>query len=933
MLLRSLYTTVGTAIALNFALIASAACAAPAIGTSFPLAGYKVTNTGPTKLQTRIQNGTLVLSWPGGMGEAIVEHNAAVSVTPELLSEGFLRYTGSLNVLNQEYGAELSVQLLPVRENGKPAAPYFARSVQYGSSNHIVGNWGSNEEFVAAPNQWATVDFNYKPTANIAAVKPRFVLRGNAMTVAIKSVSIGKGLTWERGRPKVAPEKRDFDEQRVSQILEKRPQAQPQLIRREGRIALEVNGQDVLPACYTRGIFYPQYARYGEFAKAGYNLVRLTAHLSPLSKTHQAGVGNLWRGKDSYDFSDLERELKVIANINPEALVIVSTVVMPYHAWAGENPNSIVTNAKGEKLIVYGGEGDQYGGVPNYNTNREADYAPSFYGGQFPEDAGNAVKALAAFLQTSPAGKIVVGVEFAGGTDGQIYPWDRDHARGADYSPAGLAGWRKFLKERYKNDVALLQRTWKVAGASFENATVPPLTERSYGSSDAVTPRGFDYNEFISHAIADFMIGLGNKVKEGSQNRLLTGVYYSDSGEQGAIARGALQHILESPAINMGRSVMRHQTSGSWWRHGKLTWLELDMRPPMPSPMQYFTQGLVYTPQQFQTKVWRNAVLALTDLKGGFYPYDMAESWYQEADIIGAFGKVRAGLQSAIDDSVNVTPSIGLFTDERLPFQLPDGLGYVLTRTSAIGTYRALDRSGIPYARYLLSDALDPEFTLPKISFFRLPATVTPAQVKLLQDKAKRSGSILIWEYAPDQPTQIGGIPAKTDVAAQSRPLLLQDAGALTTGLNGRLLGTPPVPNSFNDALRWDEPPLVFTPQPGDKVLAHYAGTTLPGVIYSERNGVKQIAIGRPGTLSPQFMRNIAQSIGIQPFSSSDDEMRFGSGILGFYSERGGERTVTLPQGFKVAASPTGHSYKPTAHGFTYTIGYRDMAVFKIVND
>ena len=918
---------------LTLLLFTGAAWSAPASSISFPIEGYKVTTTGPTKLETRIQDNALILSWPGGMGQAVVEHTATAPVTPTLLVDGFLRYTGSLNVLKQVYGAELSVQLLPVKKGGKTAAPYFARSVQYGAHNHIIGNWGSNEEFVAPPGQWATIDFNYKAPANIAAVKPRFVLRGNAMTVAIQNVSISKGLTWERGRPKVTPEKRDFEEQRVAQILAGRSQAHPRLVRREGRVALEVNGQDVLPACYTRGIFYPQYARYGEFAKAGYNLVRLTAHLNPLSKTHQAGVGNLWRGKNQYDFSDLERELKVIANINPQALVIVSAVVMPYHAWAMQNPGSIVTNAKGEKLIVYGGEGEQYGGVPNYDTNREADYAPSFYGGQFPEDAGNAVKALASFLQTSAAGKIVIGVEFTGGTDGQIYPWDRDHARGADYSPAGLEGWRKFLRKRYNNDVTRLQRSWKDGAATFENAPIPSLTERSYGSAEAVTAHGFDYNEFISHAIADFMIGLGNKVKEGSQGRLLTGVYYSDSGEQGAIARGALQRILESPAINMGRSVMRHQTSGSWWRHGKLTWLELDMRPPMPSPMQYFTQGLIYTPQQFQTKVWRNAVMALTDLRGGYYPFDMAESWYQNAEIIGAFGKAHTGLQSALDDSVNLAPAIGIFTDERLPFQLPNVLGYVLTRTSAIGNYRALDRSGVPYARYLLSDALDPAFTLPKISFFRLPATVTAAQVKTLQEKAKRSGSILVWEYAPGQPATLGGIPAKTDKTAQNRPLLVQNAGELTNGLWGQLLGSPPVPNSYNDALRWNEPPLVFTPQPGDRVLARYAGTQLPGVLYTERDGVKQIVIGTPGALSPQFVRNLAQSAGVEALSNSDDEMRFGSGILSFYSQIGGERTITLPSGFKVAASPTGHAFKPTPQGFTYNIGYRDIAVFKIVNN
>ena len=175
---------------------------------AFPVDGaghWKISGSGARSLKAENKEGVLLLTWPGGAGEAIIEHTATAPVTPELLSEGFLRYTASLNVLKQEYGAELGVQLLPINKNGKPAPPYLARSVQYGATGQVTSNWGTNEEFVAPPGQWATVDFNYKAPANIAAVKPRFVLRGNAMTVAIQSVTIGKGLTWERGRPKVTP--------------------------------------------------------------------------------------------------------------------------------------------------------------------------------------------------------------------------------------------------------------------------------------------------------------------------------------------------------------------------------------------------------------------------------------------------------------------------------------------------------------------------------------------------------------------------------------------------------------------------------------------------------------------------------------------------------------------------------------------------------
>src|SRR5690606_23849415 len=125
-----------------------------------------------------------------------------------------------------------------------------------------------------------------------------------------------------------------------------------------------------------------------------------------------------------------------------------------------------------------------------------------------PADAADAVKHLAQFLQTSPVGKMVIGLEFTGGTDGQLYPWDRDRARGADYSPAGLEGWRNYLKGKYNNNVSELRAAWKDNTVTFADAEVPNLTNRGYGKSTFVTQSGIDYNLFISEAINNFIIGL-----------------------------------------------------------------------------------------------------------------------------------------------------------------------------------------------------------------------------------------------------------------------------------------------------------------------------------------------------------------------------------------------------------------------------------------
>jgi hypothetical protein len=344
---------------------------------------------------------------------------------------------------------------------------------------------------------------------------------------------------------------------------------------------------------------------------------------------------------------------------------------------------------------------------------------------------------------------------------------------------------------------------------------------------------------------------------------------------------------------------------------------------------------LDYSPEYFKTRVWRNAVAALTDLRGGFYPFDMAESWYQTSDIIQTFGEARAGLQSCIDDNVNIAPTVGVFSDEKVPFRLTGTLGYQLTRTSLMGLYRALDRSGVTYARYLLDDALDPNFTLPKICILRLPMAMTPQQSKVLLDKARQSGSILIWGYAPgaltDGAENICGFNAKPANELKDHLIIMQDAGPLTAGVTGKFLGTPPPPISMSDNNRWDDAPYVIQPEKEDVVLGKYDGTDQAGAVMRTRDGLTQIIIGRPGAISPQFIRNLARQVGVTPFSESNDEMRFGSGILAFYAERGGARIITLPIGMKVSGSPTNTKYQMTPTGFTFDSGYSDIAVFKIV--
>jgi hypothetical protein len=393
--------------------------------------------------------------------------------------------------------------------------------------------------------------------------------------------------------------------------------------------------------------------------------------------------------------------------------------------------------------------------------------------------------------------------------------------------------------------------------------------------------------------------------------------------------------MMTSPYIDAVRSITWYQMSGSWQRHDKLNWCEMDLRPWMPNQMQYFTAGLEYPKSYFEKLVWRYATMALTDLRGGYYNFDLAESWYQDPEIVDVFAKVRAGLKSALDDSVNVAPAVGIFSDERVPYRLPGNGDYILMRTSSHGLYVAADRSGVPYARYLLDDALDPSFTLPKICILRLPMAMTPQEAEALRKKARASGSILVWGYGVAEAAQgkpsvkaVCGFEAAPSAAVRDRQIVVADAGDLTKGLAGKFMGPPPP--AISGVTRWRGEPYVIQPEQGDVVLGRYAGTDRAGAVMRTREGLTEIMLGRPGAMSPQLIRNLAARVGVKAFSTADDEMRFGSGILAFYADKGGERKVMLPEGMTVVSSPTGHAFHKTDDGFGFHIGYADEAVFKI---
>lgn len=905
-------------------------------------AKWKITNKGETRLNLREENGVVYLGWPGGPGSATAEFMDEAPVKPyqsetEDKKENWVRYVCFANILQSEYGHEALVELQAIKQDGATKGdPYISRP-PYAGSGGISHSTEPNP--YAKPGEWARIDFGYKCAPDICGIRPHFSFRGNAVTLAVGQIFLTKGVIRKFARPEIETEPRAFDQDKVADLLEQRKPAVPKLEKRPGRVALTVNGEDVFPAIYTRGGNYPKYTRYGDFTRAGFNLFHLPLKFGMPSPPHLTAVGPLWLGKDRYNFARLEEELKVIFNINPEALVILNAGIGPYHGWAQEHPGSVFSNREGKWGVDSGGEDFRYGGKPDYTYYREQEYAPTLYGGDFPRDASNAVKALAQWLATNSAGKIVIGVDLNGGNDGQWFPWDRDSINsGADHSPSAVKAWRAFLGEIYAGNENALRQAWGNADASFGNAGVPSPEARGY-LSKSPTRAGIDYNEFVNQALADFILGLANGLKDGSNGRLLAGVYYPDAGYNGGQpGKCAVRKMLASPYFDCMRSVMMEQLAGSMRLHNKFYMCEMDIRNPR-SNMLGHTEGLDYPYHVFQQFAWRHAARSVADKGGAYYHYDMAEGWYCDVEVVNFFGTVRSGLAKCLSDAAAPQPVIGVFIDERIALRKGGENGdHRLMSTAINNTTHALARSGVPYARYIIDELFDEKFTLPKICLLPAPMCLTPEQGKFLREKARKGGNILIWGYGPgvldfSKPDvrHICGFDAVTDEATRYRQIRIDgESSPLTRGLEGKLLGKAPEPMVWTYSYRWPGLSYVVKPEPGDKVLGHYAGTALAGAVWRDQNGLRELFVGFPGAFPPQLLRNLARLVDEEPFAEDDEEVCLNNGILYMYAEKGGLKKITLPRVLRPDYSPTGHKFEITPSGFVFETGCNETAVFRI---
>ncbi|HUU96687.1 MAG TPA: beta-galactosidase, partial [Phycisphaerae bacterium] len=338
----------------------------------------------------------------------------------------------------------------------------------------------------------------------------------------------------------------------------------------QGLPTLFLNGQPVPPIAAFLG---PEYAE--RFLESD---VLLYTFVVP---------GKWWVGPDRYDFSEVDSFLSDYARRIPGRFFMPRILLFTQgDPWWGElhpgEMNVLRSIETGEVL-------DQLAPNPRANTYLGHDVKlagqnlHSFHSRVWREEAGGAVAALVSHCESQPYADSIWGWHLCDGLFHEWFHWSEYAFDGlADYSPAALGDFRRWLRHTYENSPARLSEAWG-RQVDFDSAAIPQPQERvrpAHGEFyDPVRDRPtIDYMHCMSDSIVDSITAVCSAAKGAMPRPKVTCVYYgyqfSDMPRPQLNGHYALARLLASPAVDIVASPHAYCSRGEGGYHSPQTVLD-----------------------------------------------------------------------------------------------------------------------------------------------------------------------------------------------------------------------------------------------------------------------------------------------------------------------------------------------------------------------
>ena len=745
-----------------------------------------------------------------------------------------------------------------------------------------------------------------------------------------------------------------YSKEEVFSIWEKREPVkveQPEI----GKKAIMVNGKPIPSYAFASKFSdnWPNESAHKEILKHGIKI-----HFIPVRSWTEDSKTRTWNGKGKYDFSLVEDNIATLLGYDPNIYVMLDISLDDYPEFCDEHPEARWVNAFGETTVnekEYWKPATERKPNEKWNVSLTAEATQAEYSAY--------LKALGEFLKNSVVGKSVVGINIAGGADGQWFRKGWLYNFGTfDRSPGAEAKFREWLTAKYNNNNSALQQAWHDKTITFENVkfcseeelNVPKFYFQSKVPGDQRFIDNLLFGEEAGIGITDAINRYCRAFKDGLGRNAIALTYYPRRHD-------ALRNLLDKPDLdgviavmeygntrNLGQCGGIQSTPGSLKLHNKIVLSEMDYRTEFATSWgedgNHHRRNVVVmrSPKELANEMRRDLGNNLCQGQGGWFYGLCGHVWGNEEYYLVMEEGARAAELGSTEPMYEDHGQIALFHDEtvRSYMSLWDAGEYNKSQSANMyeigAAYKShlivadyiripFSRSGLTFEDLLLTDLQHPNLAKFKVYVFANCATITPEQINYIKKNLQKDGNVLVFMNNAgfsigDFNTNIHdlvGFNVKYDSSKVFYP------GTYYNPINKAPL------KGLDNIYTSSSTPLFYVEDSKATPLAYISGTKKVGAAMKNNGNWTSVYLSLPGVMSPQFACEIAKLAKVTPIGPQEDVTYAGNGFLVIHAMTGGEKTLQWTGKSDLFDISTGTTVAKGVESFTMKMEAFDTRWFK----
>jgi len=659
-----------------------------------------------------------------------------------------------------------------------------------------------------------------------------------------------------------------------------------------------------------------------------------------------------WQAPGEYDFSTLDAGLADMAQMDPQAQLLLRLDFRAPAFWHQRWPEDVVSYV----LSPTSEDRETSDLIMEQGPLRISLASP-----RWQRETRAALRALVRHLRSTENGRRVFGIMCANCTFGEWHYWGFFHL--PDVGPAMTAHFRQWVQRTY-GSMEAVSEAWGLPLAAWESVR-PPGKERMQNGPSTFREGPYaawtqDYVRCHQRLVADTFLSFCRTIKQESAGELLAGGFYGyffhspwrDEGghlEYRRVVKSRWVDYLAGPqmyeirARDLGGTGLDRGLVADVLRHGKIWFSEADTPTHLGRLMASFWRTpdeIAKTPADSIALIRRDAARAFTQ-GNRFWWYDFGRKFtggeYMDPEIMSEIAHLvrLAGEVEGLDRSPVVQAALAYHLDSCAYMSHWHAGTDAVSSGVTEGLVHEAQFLGAP-VDVLQWDGVQPRHRLVVIAnAFHLPS----AERQKLRKTLCRDGRTVLWLYAPGalgEGEMTDGITATTGIQTHQLPepaeplICFTDSPLVSASLHGAdfRYEAEPVWMEKYDPLPAPErlQPAFYIDDHDTEPLAHWS-TGQVAIAAKRQPWGTSIYCALP--LVPRtLLRHLLQQAGGHIYCDSEDVWLANRSVLAAHTRDGGPRTVRLPEPATVINAHTGEVLAKKTTEFKVNLPARSTTIF-----